>query len=502
MPKESIYELISNSLKSDGTLEDTFEFPSENNINKMNLTLGAMDGIILYHDAKGHSSITDLIKAIQQIGQEQKAKELTEQYFKTNYTLCIIDDIQQWIISNQKLITPSHLLNFADLLISESTSIEAIKFGLCLLELFDIEHNKEIRKKILTLASCEEFTIFCVYIISNWSDGNEIIFHLAKKLKGWGKIHSVERLEPVTKEIKYWMICHGCENAVLTQYLAPTCAKKIDILNILNQESLPQEEFDGISVILVTLCQDFGPFANRFLSLENKEQIIACYINQAKHIVSNLNQLSNIILIEEYLDEMKEKSESIIDSIKKFQELFSSPLWETKILSSISKGDSEKAATALQIAKKLEINLNEKVFELIKQKPFENYTLVWYLFEYGESYAKKVVNLYESILPLKEMAKGIDDLVGIGKEYELYSCLNYVLQFLKDYPLLGETLVYYALNCPVISCRSLSISTVQEWSKLLKQPVSKFSKRIYERIQSNASIEINEGLKTSYSSFI
>lgn len=502
MPKESIYQLILNSLKSDGTLEDTFEFPTENNINKMNLTLGAMDGIILYHDAKGHSSITDLVKAIQQIGQDQKAKELTEQYFKTNYTLCIIDDIQQWIISNQKLIIPTNLLNFADLLISESTSIEAIKFGLCLLELFDTEHNKEIRKKILTLASCEEFTIFCVYIISNWSDGNEIIFNLAKKLNGWGKIHAVERLEPVTEEIKHWMICHGCENTVLTQYLAPTCAKKIDILNILNQNTLSQKEFDGISVILTTLCQDFGLFPNRFLMLENKEKIIQCYIDKAKHMVSNLKQLSNLILIEEYLLEMKEKSDSILNSIKNFQELLSNPLWETKILSAISKEDSENAAAALQIAKKLKINLKEKAFELIEQNPLQNYTLVWYLFESGEFYANKVVTLYESVLPLKKMANGIDDLVGVGKEYELYSCLNYILQFLKDYPLLGETLVYYALNCPVISSRSLSISTIEEWSKLLKQPVSKFSKRIYERIQSNISIEVNEGLKTSYSSFI
>lgn len=231
-------------------------------------------------------------------------------------------------------------------------------------------------------------------------------------------------------------------------------------------------------------------------------QLHECYINQAKQIISNLSQLSNVILIEEYLNELKEKPESILNSIKSFQELLSNPLWETKILSAISKEDSEKAATALQIAKKLKINLKEKVFELIKQKPFENYTFVWYLFESDESYAKKVVTLYESILPLKEMANGIDDLVGVGKEYELYSCLNYILQFLKDYPLLGETLVYYALNCPVISSRSLSISTIQEWSKLLQQPVSKFSKRIYERIQINASIETNEGLKTSYSSFI
>ena len=53
----------------------------------------------------------------------------------------------------------------------------------------DNELTPEFREIIETLAISEEFTLFCLFVIDGWPDGAEVIFRLAQRLQGWGRIH-------------------------------------------------------------------------------------------------------------------------------------------------------------------------------------------------------------------------------------------------------------------------------------------------------------------------
>ena len=46
------------------------------------------------------------------------------------------------------------------------------------------------------------------------------ILELAKKVRGWGRIHCVDFIEPENDEIKEWLLLNGVDNDVVPAYSA------------------------------------------------------------------------------------------------------------------------------------------------------------------------------------------------------------------------------------------------------------------------------------------
>lgn len=110
----------------------------------------------------------------------------------------------------------------------DSGEVDIVKLGLILTELF-VEKDENVKDKIRTLGLSDEFTIFCVFNMLNWENGNDEVFRLAQKVHGWGRIHAVERLDPVNSEIKEWLLREGIDNRVMSEYSAPDVYEKADI---------------------------------------------------------------------------------------------------------------------------------------------------------------------------------------------------------------------------------------------------------------------------------
>jgi len=77
--------------------------------------------------------------------------------------------------------------------------------GIGLLGLFDLSNDDKIIDKLLVLALYEEFTLYVIVAVLKYPNGNDIVFRIAQKVDGWGKIHAVERLEPTSDEIREWI---------------------------------------------------------------------------------------------------------------------------------------------------------------------------------------------------------------------------------------------------------------------------------------------------------
>lgn len=229
---KSLYNVIKENIK-DGRLPEDFSLPKEKFNDKVAFADGAMDGIMIYHMGRGEISDEDMkicedaLRAITDGNISECIEKLT--VFLTKHSaIKAIDNIQRLMLDCKEWINYSNLYNFAVHSMIESDRSELIKFGMLTVEMFD-EPSDEIKDFIRTLSLSDEFTIFGVFNMMSWENGNDEIFQIAQKVSGWGRIHAIERLEPSTQEIKDWLLFEGKENHVVNDYTALTIYEKSEV---------------------------------------------------------------------------------------------------------------------------------------------------------------------------------------------------------------------------------------------------------------------------------
>ena len=260
--QKSILSIIQDAINKDGYLPKNFCLPDEDKSSKVKFAPGALDGIIMYHSIGSSDQETPerlLLKEALEIatnGDKTKAIKKVHEYAKSGKALSDIDYIQDEIYTHQDSLDTQKIFELAYNLISQGTLIEAVKIGMSIMEIFDTEQVPDLREIIRLLASYDEFTLFGSFIImSDWSDPDEELFTLVKKVRGWGRVHIIERINANTQEIKDWLLINGVDNDILPNYSALTCFEKADVRNLLD-ESLSLEQFRGCSAILEAMLEE------------------------------------------------------------------------------------------------------------------------------------------------------------------------------------------------------------------------------------------------------
>ena len=133
-------------------------------------------------------------------------------------------------------LAPDRLGQFAMTLLLKSPDIESVKFGLTLLEILDREPDQELKEILLTLAACEELTLFSLFALGAYEDANQIYFELAKKLKGWGRIHAVSMVKPENQAMRDWLLLEGWQNELMPEYSAITVIKRTKLADLLQSD--------------------------------------------------------------------------------------------------------------------------------------------------------------------------------------------------------------------------------------------------------------------------
>ena len=254
---QSVYSQILDAIR-EGTLPDDFSLHTEEAEGAIAWAPGAQDGVTIYHmsyPGLDDANYAKMEKALDcaSSGDVPSAEQLFAELTDNVRAVSIVDELQGCVIENKDRFNAENLFWSAVTLIKRSTDPECVKIGMELLELF--KHPSDIREIIRTVGLYDEFTIFSVWCMLNWEDGNREIFELAKKVSGWGRIHAVERLEPADDEIRYWLLTEGCANRVLPAYSALTCWEKSGAENILFG-SPSDDEFKGLSLIIGGLLDE------------------------------------------------------------------------------------------------------------------------------------------------------------------------------------------------------------------------------------------------------
>ena len=507
----SIYELIKTSIQSNGELPEDFKLPQKDP-NGVPWADGAMDGVFVYHTVRNEKNIDALKNIVFQIS-ERKFEEAQTNLDKLDFSMISRRySLLNWIIQEEEKINLNNLYEFATFQLTNSKNIELIKFCLSVLTIMNIETDKDTIEKVKTLALSDEFTLYCldilVYcldILVQLEDSNEEIFEIAKKVKGWGRIYTIEYLQATNNEIKEWILEEGCHNNVLPAYTAYTCAKKINLVEILNEDKISNKKFNDISYLMNALLDEEA--ITGISTLEDKELLIERYLEKAKTLSSTEEDYYAVITLKEYIKNNKEINDELI---KICDEILNSEKTRNNVKELLKEG------YGYNIAKYLGIDIDKYILEYLQDNPLKNPYIVFNISE--RENMEKLVSLIEKKLTLEKLEGApTDKFYSKNEENKEYIFLDTIIKKLGNfgrternfvvtvYPVeptasmdepenfigIGENLIICALNSPYVDIRYGAVNTLESW----KEKGYILSNEIVKNIKNLEKIEVDEELK-------
>lgn len=283
MPDYPLLTYIRENL-DDGYLPENFSLPCPDiDDDKQAFTDGALDGIMLYHQRNEPLELGELEDIIRRAADGDDICVIdSEKYFEKtgNKMILLIDTVQNFIIDNKSELNAQNMFGFGVDLAVGSNNKEAVKLGLSILALFG-DFNEKLTEAILDLAVCNEFTLFAMWAMDAMEDKNELVFKMAQHADGWGRIVTVDELQPETDEIKEWLLKEGIKNTVYPGYSAITCFKKADVMTLL-ENGLNDDNFRYVEYIITFLILD-GPTIGIKAFTEDEERIMDMFITAAEN---------------------------------------------------------------------------------------------------------------------------------------------------------------------------------------------------------------------------
>jgi len=487
--KTSIYAYIREKGDAvDDTLPDDEEFWAGSRIRWV---AGGMDGVFAAGaDSQNKDEIRKLVQLLAKHSRKPKfytRKQLYSMIMSSNL-IGMIDDVLDEVRKHPGM-NPQKVFEEAVWMVEHAAHRNVVKFGIALLGLFP---NEQVKELLLTIGAHEEFTLYAaVAILNGMENGNDVLFELAKRVHGWGKIHVVRRLEPSRQEIRDWLLRHGCQNNIMNEYLACVCARKGDLRGAVSAERVDEELFEGATIIVEALLNG-GP-AEDIDDYEHAPQVISDYVRLAGAMSVSVKHLYTLIRIRDFLaaedDERWAKrlssnwSGELKDgSLEACRKIIARPDWADVVIRAVQSGDWY----GIRCAHALGLDVWDLLFAQLAENPMQE----WLYFELMQSEdpvrIRKLVQFAEEKLPLGKIATGPAEEMGLGQEYEPHRCLDYVLQELHRHEGIGEALILAALRSPVVRNRYLAVKALEDWD------LSSWGKRLIDEVVRLSEIEPDE----------
>ena len=481
--EKPLYQLICENIRG-GVLPDDFSLPDENESgNGIRWAPGAMDGVSLYHaypgapDDAGMELMARALKAAAS-GAYTEAERLFAEFSRDQRAVGAADSLQKYILDHENELDAGHIYRTGFYLACLSPHAECVKIGLELLELFSITEETD-RNIIRRLALCDEFSLYAVWNMRHWDDGNRYIFELAKKVHGWGRIHAVEYLEPETEEIRHWLLTEGTVNDIENDYSALTCWQKSGAEQVLAGDPTG-EEYKGLSVLIAGLISE-GPVSG-ISGIENAEEILLRFLQITPDHELTGAEYEVILSIREWADDEDHPFPAVSAACG---EILRSPACAAAVRSAVKEGN------CLGLAQELDIPFRAELFACMERDPDRYYYYIHYLTD-DPVFFEKTLDLFREKLPLAEMGGDPVGDPGFGAKYRKYDQLQTVLQNLADKPLTGTDLIAAGLRSPLSRNRIWALMCLRSWVQAKALPLADLSPELYAAVSALRPKEISE----------
>ena len=232
---------------------------------------------------------------------------------------------------------------------------------------------------------------------------------------------------------------------------------------------------------------------------DHAEEALDLYLRYAQSHASTVKRLWYILNIRTAIDyhELSNK-----DAIISFCDtIINKTDWEARIIDTIDRQDDDCFFFASNTASRLGININDRLLPIVKNNPVKYWSYAMRFFM-DPSMIDEMISLYESILPLDEMATGMGNDTFAVKLHNEQACLEEIINILKDYPMKGLRFIITGLNSRVVRARNTVCGSVSNWLTIENKTLVELSPELFAEIKRIHDIEVNADTKKEFLSLI
>lgn len=450
---KSIYDRIHEAINYEGELPHKFSLRTNTPPDRIKWADGALDGICCYHNKFPTPDLTPMIHVLKEAsaGHYGEADTLLLEMFQDeNHTMMVyIDEMQNWILEHSEELDAEHLFNFARSLLYISRHIEPIKFALSLLEIIR-GVDEELKEVIRELGASDEFTLFVLFVVATWENGNEEIFEIAQNVHEWGRIHAVARLEADTEEIKKWLLFHGTDH-FMPEYSGLEVANKINLTEIIENSDADSSEFIAAGNVLQAVLLGDGGITDLDDSGEydKVEAMAKVFVQKAQIAAPNGDVYDSLRTIKIYFND--KETEQAHQIAEKASRMLNSAECINYFKEEVAKGKQ------LWLAAQIGIDCSKEIKEAFRRNWRRNYKYLSFLdrdndiLEMTEFFMENVQD--KDIIHPRNIITGGDGNMA----YEN------LLEKLSGFSSQEERMLLLGLRTPVKRTRAMALERLRNW---------------------------------------
>lgn len=475
-----------------GKLSDDYKLPKYGA--KPMFADGAQDGTAIYHlkleETDENARLLEAFKLMSN-ADFPAAEALLESILQNNYAIKLADDIHTVLFENQEVLDAENIYRFAVNNLLASKNKELVKADMVILELFS--YDEPVREAVRILGQCEEFTLFAIFVMRKWEDGNEEIFDLAQKTRDWGRIHAIEYLEADTEEKKEWLLYEGLKNIFMPAYSALTVFQKAEAGKVFAMEALPYEAYHALAMLIEGLL-DEGPVPG-ISQIKDRMLILQQFLDHSAKQELTVADLNVVLLIAQWCDDLSS------EEAKSIKEKAEAILFDSKNIGVVE--EAIKNADGLMLADKLGLPFKNQLLECIEQNFEENCCKCFWLME-DPDYVEKVVEVFCNKLPFDIISAGAAADCDFGdKNFKYYAMLESILTNFGRVPVGREPeLAAAAVQCPSARVRRQGVAVLKVWVENAGVTLEKLLPQVHKLLTDIVADEVCNDIKESINELI
>ncbi|MCH3950108.1 MAG: hypothetical protein LKE33_04100 [Acidaminococcus sp.] len=255
--------------------------------------------------------------------------------------------------------------------------------GLYLLNEENLNRAQSLKKDLMLMARCEEFTNYVIYALElgHMLEENDL-WEIMNHTNRWGRVSAMEMYNYVTPEEKHWLLLNGWDLNVDYPAISLLILKRSDMMDLLEQDAMSAEDFAAVMhtvVDYVDFLLNFEPPTRRAAEEMPVIQLYSllqkCILHAKAHhktleeaaVLMNLSRELQTMVDQKNWDQLSmNQCHTLISAIESL--VYETP-WKEILPKHLLNEDGSTNLLAVQMAYAMEIPIHTRLWNLLKKDP-------------------------------------------------------------------------------------------------------------------------------------